>query len=157
LVFAGVSTDRALAQPTPSPTPSPAPITGAASGERDRDEYRTYVFTVTVDGSNLVAALSELRTCNGDRAACRHALASASDSVAAFEKDLDANPSPACLAATDSALRTALEFYDRGLHLVEDGSAAQDRLRVTQGAILLAVGTWKLGAAVRAARRSSCD
>lgn len=153
LLFAGLSPDRVVAQATPAPTPA----TGSASGARDGDEYRTYVFTVTVDGSNLVAALSDLRSCNGDRAACRHALTLASNSVATFERDLDANPAPDCLAGTDSALRTALVFYDRGLHLVEDGSDARDRLRVTQGTILLAVGTWKLGAAVRAARRSNCD
>src|SRR5690349_16401585 len=77
---------KGLAQPTPTPGPvsSSQPSAGPATTP-DQEKYRTYVFTATVDGSNLVAALAELRSCNGGRAACRHALSAASGSVSAFE------------------------------------------------------------------------
>jgi hypothetical protein len=69
---------------------------------------------------------------------------------------LDRTPPPACLNGADDQIRTSLGLYDRGLELVEEGSSSQDRLKVIQGGILVAVASLKLGSAVRAVRQSNC-
>ena len=138
-------------EPTPSPTPAANP-----SSSDQRDQFRTYVSVVTVDGTGVVAALIELRSCNGNRAACQQALDRASSAVTAFESDLDRTPAPSCLTDVDAQLRAGLGFYDRGLALVKEGGKAKDNLKVVQGTILIGVGTWKLGVAMRRARQSTC-
>lgn len=151
---------EAVAQTTPSPSPSPSPTASPSPGQSthaEQDQFRNYVSMVTVDGAGLTAALSGLRSCNQGRAECRRALGAASDQVTTFQSDLDRTPPPACLADTDAELRAALGFYDRGLAMVEEGADAKDRLKVAQGGLLLAVGTWKMGVAIRTARRSECD
>lgn len=157
---------QVAAQSTPSPSPSPSagpsagPSPGASpspSTHAEQDQFRAYVSMVTIDGAGLVAALADLRSCNEGRQACRQALNAASDRVNTFQADLDQTSPPACLAGTDAELRASLGFFESGLALVEEGADAKDRLKVTQGALLLGVGAWKLGVAIRTARRSECD
>ena len=151
----------------PSPSPTPTPVTGAepitsasptrtASGREQQQEFRSYVSVVTVDGSGLAAAMIQLRNCDGNRDACRQALGRLSTMVNGFEGDLDSTPAPPCLTGVDTQLRSALGFYDRGLAIVREGGNAKDQLKVVQGAILISVGSWKLGAAVHQARQSQC-
>ena len=112
--------------------------------------------TVAIDGAGLLAAMIQLRSCGGNRDGCRHALQAASDVVAKFETDLDRTPVPSCLTDVDGQLHGALGFYDRGIALAREGGNARDQLRVIQGTLLVSVGTWRLGVAVRQARRSEC-
>ena len=135
----------------PSPSPSPSP-----SSQGQDAQYRSYVRMLTVDGVGLTASVVQLRSCNEGRGQCRQALRAARDQVKSFESDLDQTPPPACLSGTDSQIRAALGLYESGLDLVDEGSASQDRLKVVEGGILLAVATWKLAAAVREVRRSNC-
>jgi hypothetical protein len=132
-----------------SPTPDP-------SNREEQGKFRTYVSTITIDGAGLVAAIIQLRSCNGNRDACRHAVDQARMHVIGFETDLDSTSAPACLSEVDAQLRSALGFYDNGLALVAEGGDAEDQLKVVQGGILIGVGSWKLGAATRAAKRSQC-
>lgn len=154
-----------VAEATPSPTPSP--ITGAqptpsispsptVSGREQQQQFRSYVSTVTVDGSGLLAAMIQLHNCNGNRDACRQALNQTSTAVNGFETDLDKTSAPPCLGDVDTQLRSGLAFFDRGLAIVKDGGNTKDQLKVVQGTILIAVGTWKVGVAMRRARQSSC-
>ena len=141
--------------PTPSPSPSPSSSTAPASSAQ-QDQYRAYVSMLAVDGSGVMAAVIGLRSCNDGRNACRKALSEARTEVKTFESDLDQTPPPACLHGADDQIRASLGLYDRGLELVEEGSDTQDRLKVIQGGILVAVASLKLGSAVRAVRRSNC-
>jgi hypothetical protein len=111
---------------------------------------------LAVDGSGVIAAVIGLRSCNDGRDECRKALREARGAVKTFENDLDRTPPPACLNGADDQIRTSLGLYDRGLELVEEGSSSQDRLKVIQGGILVAVASLKLGSAVRAVRQSNC-
>jgi hypothetical protein len=138
-------------EPTPGAVPTPNP---ASRGQQD--QYRTYVSTVAIDGAGLLAAMIQLRSCGGSRDACRHALQAASDLVAKFETDLDRADVPACLTDVDGQLHGALGFYERGFALAREGGNVRDQLRVIQGTLLVAVGTWRLGVALRQARRSEC-
>ena len=161
LVAAGVSAASA-ASPSPMPSPSPSPTAVAppaspspGSPRQEQVEYRTYVSTVTIDGAGLMAALLQLRSCHENREACRRSLEQASGQVTGFEGDLDRTPAPACLAGVDAQLRSALGFYDTGLGLVKTGGDAKDQLKVIQGGILIGVGTWKFGVAIREARHAN--
>jgi hypothetical protein len=139
------------------PSPSPSPSTSPTPASREQqDQYRAYVSMLTVDGSGVMAAVIELRSCHDSRDACRQALRQARAEVKAFESDLDRTPPPPCLHGADDQIRTSLGLYDRGLELVQEGTDNQERLKVIQGAILVLVATQKLGAAIRAVRRSGC-
>jgi hypothetical protein len=137
------------------PTPSTLPTANPASREQ-QEHYRTYVSTVAIDGAGLLAAMIQLRSCGGNRDACRHALQDASDLVAKFQTDLDRTNVPACLTDVDGQLHGALGFYERGFALAREGGNVRDQLKVIQGTLLVAVGTWRLGVALRQARRSEC-
>lgn len=141
--------------PAPSPSPSSSSTPTPAGGDQ-QDQYRAYVSMLAVDGSGVMAAVIGLRSCNDGRDACRKALREARAEVKTFENDLDQTPPPACLTGADDQIRSSLGLYDRGLELVEEGANAQERLKVIQGGILVAVASLKLGSAVRAVRRSSC-
>jgi hypothetical protein len=147
------ATPTAMSSVEPSPsafsTPNPA-------SREQQDQYRTYVSTVAIDGAGLLASMIQLRSCGGNRDACRHALQAATDVVAKFETDLDRTNVPACLTDVDGQLHGALGFYERGFALAREGGNVRDQLRVIQGTLLVAVGTWRLGVAVRQARRSEC-
>jgi len=141
--------------PAPSPSPSSSSTPTPAGGDQ-QEQYRAYVSMLAVDGSGVMAAVIGLRSCNDGRDACRKALREARAEVKTFENDLDQTPPPACLTGADDQIRSSLGLYDRGLELVEEGANAQERLKVIQGGILVAVASLKLGSAVRAVRRSSC-
>ena len=141
------------AEPSPSPSPGPSNST-ATHGQQD--QYRAYVSMLAVNGSGVIAAVIGLRSCNDGRDECRKALREARGAVKTFEGDLDATPPPPCLNGADDQIRASLGLYDRGLELVEEGANAQERLKVIQGGILVAVASLKLGSAVRAVRQSSC-
>ena len=139
------------AGPSPSPSPSPSP-----PSRDQQDQYRAYVSMLAVDGAGVMAAVIGLRSCHDGRNACRTALGEARAEVKTFESDLDQTPPPPCLNGADDQIRTSLGLYDRGLELVEEGANTQDRLKVIQGGILVAVASLKLGSAVRAVRQSNC-
>ncbi len=146
-----ISTSVPSTGPIPSAAPSPNPVT-----REQQEQYRAYVSTVAVDGAGLLAAMIQLHKCGESRQGCRAAVRQASDPVARFESDLDRTAVPACLNSFDADLRGALGFYDRGFATATEGGNARDQLKVMQGAILVAVGTWRLGVAARQARHSEC-
>jgi hypothetical protein len=111
---------------------------------------------LAVNGAGVVAAVIGLGACRDGRGECRKALRDARAEVKAFETDLDRTSPPPCLNGADAQIRASLGLYDRGLELVEEGSNAQERLKVIQGGILVAVASLKLGSAVRAVRKSDC-
>jgi hypothetical protein len=140
----------------PSPTPTQTSTPSPSPSQQQQQEYRAYVTMLAVDGTGTLGVVVQLRGCNSGHDACRRSVRDARTQVRKFESDLDRTPPPACLVGADAQFRDSLAFYDRGLDLVEEGSGSQDRLKVTQGAILIAVATWKLGAAMRAMRQSNC-
>jgi hypothetical protein len=151
IVTPAPAVEAAGSSPPPSPSASPTP-----AGREQQDRYRAYVSMLTVDGSGVMAAVIELRSCHDGRDACRQALSQARAEVKTFETDLDGSTPPDCLNGADDQIRTSLGLYDRGLELVQEGTDSQERLKVVQGSILVLVATQKLGAAIRAVRQSSC-
>ena len=148
--------------PTPSPSsaapevassPSPAMPTTAA---QDHQQYRTYVSTVIIDATGVLAATGNLAACRSDRTECVSKVNQAGQQVSGFQKDLAATPAPACLSATDELLRDGLTFQARGFQLAEQGVKATDRVQVAQSLLLLAAGWWRGGQAVAKATGSSC-
>jgi hypothetical protein len=150
-----------------APTPSPAsaapeaaaPISSPAmptTAAQDHQQYRTYVSTVIIDATGVLAATGNLAACRSDRTECVSKVNQAGQQVSGFQKDLAATPAPACLSATDELLRDGLTFQARGFQLAEQGVKATDRVQVAQSLLLLAAGWWRGGQAVAKATGSSC-
>ena len=127
--------------------------TTAAQGHQ---QYRTYVSTVIIDATGVLAATGNLAACRSDRTECVSTVNQAGQQVSGFQKDLAATPAPACLSATDELLRDGLTFQARGFQLAEQGVKATDRVQVAQSLLLLAAGWWRGGQAVAKATGSSC-
>jgi hypothetical protein len=148
--------------PTPSPAsaaPEAAPISSPAmptTAAQDHQQYRTYVSTVIIDATGVLAATGGLAACRSDRTECVSKVNQAGQQVSGFQKDLAATPAPACLSATDELLRDGLTFQARGFQLAEQGVKATDRVQVAQSLLLLAAGWWRGGQAVAKATGSSC-
>jgi hypothetical protein len=148
--------------PTPSPAsaaPEAAPISSPAmptTAAQDHQQYRTYVSTVIIDATGVLAATGNLAACRSDRTECVSKVNQAGQQVSGFQKDLAATPAPACLSATDELLRDGLTFQARGFQLAEQGVKATDRVQVAQSLLLLAAGWWRGGQAVAKATGSSC-
>jgi hypothetical protein len=148
--------------PTPSPAsaaPEAAPISSPAmptTAAQDHQQYRTYVSTVIIDATGVLAATGNLAACRSDRTECVSKVNQAGQQVSGFQKDLAATPAPACLSATDELLRDGLTFQARGFQLAEQGVKATDRVQVAHSLLLLAAGRWRGGQAVAKATGSSC-
>jgi hypothetical protein len=154
----GSSSQAAAPSPAPSvePTSTPSPGTSPQTGA-DQQRYRPYVSSLIVDGSGLIAATTELQSCiSSDRSGCIKALNDARDRINSFQSDLDANPPPSCLTGTDPTLRAGLGFYLKGIDLAKQGVNEHNRLKLAQGSLLIAAGTFRTGQAVHAARNASC-
>jgi hypothetical protein len=144
-------------QPAPSASPlqpasSPSPSPTGQQGQR----YRTYVSTAMTDATALAAALTGLEGCGVSREVCKHRIGEASTQVAQFQRELAANPAPTCLSGADQRLRDGLSFESRGLSLAEQAVDSRNRLKLAQGLLLVAAGTWREGQAIWAARHSDC-
>jgi hypothetical protein len=146
------------AAPTPAPAATPGPSPGATPQPvTDQQRFRPYVSALIVDGSGLIAATTELQSCiSSDRSGCIKALNDARDRINSFQSDLDANPPPSCLTGTDPTLRAGLGFYLKGIDLAKQGINEHNRLKLAQGSLLIAAGTFRTGQAVHAARTADC-
>jgi hypothetical protein len=140
-------------QPAISPTTSPATN---ASPSASRQHYRAYVTAAVTNGTAMAGAMANLKDCQVSRDACKQRVAEASAAAASFQHALDANPAPPCLSTTDGHLRDALTFQQRGLGLAHEAVATHNRLKLAQGLLLVGVGAWREGQAVREARQSNC-
>ena len=87
---------------------------------------------------------------------CKQRIAEASRQVDEFQRALSSNPAPACLSEADQRLRDGLSFQGRGLALAEQAIDARNRVKMAQGLLLVAVGMWREGQGIRAARQSNC-
>lgn len=144
------------ATPTPTPTPASSPSPDAAAVQKDHQEYRAYVSSVLQSGAAVVASLTGLAGCRDDRDQCATNLHAAGDEVASMQSTLNANPPPECLTTADAMLRDALTFMQKGMDAAETGVRSENRVRLVQGALLTAAGTWRAGQAVVTARQSDC-
>jgi hypothetical protein len=153
------------AEPSPSPSASPSPSpspngTGsqqAADQRAQQRQYRAYVTSTVTHGTALAADLASLKDCRAnDRGGCEQKIAAAKSQVDSFLKALDENPAPSCLTSADDHLRDGLTFQQRGLQLTQEAISSQDRVKLSQGAMLLGAGLVQQGQAVRAARQADC-
>ena len=111
---------------------------------------------MVTNGTALAGAMAGLQDCRLSRALCKQRIAEAGRQVDQFQHVLSANPAPACLSAADQRLHDGLSFQGRGLGLAQGAVDARDRVKLAQGLILVAVGTWREGQAIRAVRQSDC-
>jgi hypothetical protein len=153
----GTATESA-AIPTPAPTVQPSPPSAAANqvSAQEHQQYRTYVSTVIVDTTAVVAATLDLAGCRSDRTQCVHKLNEAGDQVSSFQRDLLTTPAPPCLSHSDDLLRDGLGFLKRGFDAARKGVSRTDRVQVMQGILLLGAGWWRGGQAMRSAREANC-
>jgi hypothetical protein len=156
------SAPATAAAPTPSPAsaaPEATPLPSAAmpaTPAQNHQQYRTYVSTVIIDATGVLAATGGLAACRSDRTECVSKVNQAGEQVSGFQKDLATTPAPACLSTADELLRDGLTFQARGFQLAEQGVKARDRVQVAQSLLLLAAGWWRGGQAIAQARESNC-
>jgi hypothetical protein len=152
------ATPQAVPSETPLPAASASPGAGspAASASEDQKRYRTYVSTFVRHGASIAATLSSLQACQAGRPQCHDALAAARAQVDEYQQQLDANPAPSCLSATDQRMRDGLDFQAQGLQLMQSAIDSQDRVALMQGLGLVVAGVWREGQAAAAVRSANC-
>jgi hypothetical protein len=138
------------ATPRPGATPKPAQTGSSVSA--------VYANALQIDAQHLLAADgARVTSCAGqDMAGCRAALQQVTTSAGALQKDLDANPAPACLKSADSTLRSAITLYLQGAQLGTKGIDERSASELTQGKGLLDLGTTRFRAASTQLGSSSC-
>ena len=148
--------NKPVSQSVGSATPRPAATPRAAQSP---SLSAVYANAIQVDSQHLLAA-DGLRVTNcggGSRPACISALQQVTTAANTLQRDLDANPAPACLKSADSTLRSAISFYLQGAQLntkgLNDGSSSE----VTQGRGLLDQGTTRFRAASTQLGQSGCS
>lgn len=149
--------DHPISQPVETRPAHPA-AAATARAPQGQSLSATYANAIQVDAQHLLAA-DGLRVTNcGGRsiAGCLTALQQVTTSANALQKDLDANPPPACLTNADTTLRSAISLYLQGAQLdtkgLNDGSPSE----VTQGKGLLDLGTTRFRAASTQLGQSGC-
>ena len=93
---------------------------------RQDGSVSTYLAVVTRDDPKVKATMTMDRDCKAFDAACRASWVRFGAAVAAYQQDLDRTPAPPCLAASDRALRTALDDYGTAASEVEVAIDAND-------------------------------
>jgi hypothetical protein len=134
----------------PAATPKPAAQSPSVSA--------VYANALQIDAQHLLAADgARVTSCGGrDTAACRAALQQVTTSANALQRDLDANPPPACLKNADATLRSAISLYLQG---AQAGATALDHgsvSEVTQSRGLLDLGGTRFRAASSQLGQSAC-
>jgi hypothetical protein len=144
--------------PTPTSAQEPAPngATSAVDAAQQHQQYRAYVSTVVDGGTAVAAGLIGLEGCRNGRAQCLQRLDEASSQVRGLQRDLAANPTPACLTTADQRLQDALTWQQKGLGNARDGVRTKNRVQLAQGLFLTAAGLWRAGQAVVDGRQANC-
>jgi hypothetical protein len=149
------TSDRPVSQGVRNATPRPS---GTPRASQSPSISAVYANALQIDAQHLLAADGARVTSCGGRSTtgCRAALLLVTTSANALQKDLDANPPPACLKNADATLRSAISFYLQGAQLgvkgIDDGSSSE----LTQGTGLLDLGTTRFRAASTQLGSSSC-
>jgi hypothetical protein len=146
--------DRPVSQPVHAATPRPSSAPRTSQGP---SLSASYANSLQIDAQHLLAADgARVTSCGSRTAGCRTALLQVTSSANALQKDLDANPAPACLKNADATLRSAISFYLQGAQLgvrgIDDGSSSE----LTQGKGLLDLGTTRFRAASTQLGQSTC-
>jgi hypothetical protein len=149
------------AAPTPSATPSrsatPSEQQTAADRELQRERYRDYYTVLVTNGTSLAAATTGLRNCQrGKGPDCVQATNKIRAANLAFQQDLDRTPAPACLASSNSQLRTGLELQQRGLDVGSRGVSTRNGQELLEGTILYMAANYSIADAVQSGRQANC-
>jgi hypothetical protein len=136
--------------PHPGATPKPAAQIPSVSA--------VYANALQIDAQHLLAADgARVANCGGkDTAACRTALQQVTTSANALQRDLDANPPPACLKNADATLRSAISLYLQGALLGTTGLDHGSASEFTQSRGLLDLGTTRFRAGSSLLGQSAC-
>lgn len=137
--------------PRSASTPRPAPSGPSLSA--------VYANALQVDAQHLVAANGARQTscASKDAAACRTALQQVTSAAAALQRDVDANPAPACLKPADTTLRSAIGLFQQGAQLGTQGIDQGSSAKLTQGKTLLDQATTQLYSASDQLGRAACS
>jgi hypothetical protein len=147
--------DKPVSQSVQSGTPRPSATPRAPQGP---SLSAVYANAIQIDAQHLLAADGlRVSSCGGsNRAGCLSALQQVTAAANALQRDLDANPAPACLKSADATLRSAISLYLQGAQMdakgLNDGSSSE----VTQGRSLLDEGTTRFRAASTQLGQSGC-
>jgi hypothetical protein len=145
------SLQSSLQTPTalPTATDTPNPNAGAPA----------YTQTVLTDSTTLSTDLNQVGTqCgNQDLSACRAALVAVRDDSQSFLDDLDAQPTPPCLAAVDTSLRAGLNDVHTAAVEAIDGIDTIDASKIQDGTSLMNKATTEIDSASSAFEKASCS
>jgi len=150
------TSERPVSQPIRS---APQHASSTPKGSQSPSLSAVYANALQVDAQHLLAADSaRIVSCAGrDTAGCRSALQQVMTFASALQRDLDANPAPACMQTADATLRSAISFYVQGAQLgtsgIDDGSTSE----VMQGTSLLDQGGTRFRAASTQLGQSGCS
>lgn len=151
------TSERPVSQQVKSATPQPS--AKPKPGQTAPSVSAVYANALQIDAQHLLAADGARVTgCAGkDTAGCRAALQQVTSSATALQRDLDANPAPACLKSADSTLRSAISLYLQGAQLGTKGIDQGSSSLLTQGKGLLDLGSTRFRAASTQLGSSSCS
>ncbi|HSR26183.1 MAG TPA: hypothetical protein VLW53_21695 [Candidatus Eisenbacteria bacterium] len=132
-------------------TPRPAPSGPSLSA--------LYAGALQVDAQHLVAANGARQTscATKDLTACRSALQQVAAAAAALQRDLDANPAPACMQPADATLRSAIGLFQQGAQLGTQGIDQGSSAKLTQSRTILDQATTGLYSASDQLGRAACS
>lgn len=134
-------------QPTATDTPNP------------NADAPAYTQTVLGDSTTLSTDLNLVGTQCGNQSlsACRGALVAVREDSQRFLDDLDAQPTPPCLAAVDKSLRAGLNDVHAAAVEAIDGIDTIDASKIQAGTDLMNKATTEIASASSAFEKASCS
>jgi hypothetical protein len=145
------SLQSSMQTPTPPPTATDTPNPNAGAP--------AYTQTVVSDSTTLSTDLNQVGTQCGNQSlsACRDALVAVRDDSQSFLDDLDAQPTPPCLAAVDKSLRAGLNDVHAAAVEAIDGIDTIDVSKIQAGTDLMNKATTEIDNASSAFEKASCS